>query len=380
MSAQDAGAVHYRRTPIEIESPEQLGYSTIENNLAESSFSDMCLGDYGVEADLGRMLLPYGDHLGAERLRALIAADSDTLSPDHVLVTAGAASALFIVATALLGANDHALICAPNYATNLETPASDRRGRRDLRASLRGRLAARPGEPRIADPARDAPDQRHVSAQPDRQHDHAGRAPRPRRTRREPPDGAPARRRDLPRVGLRRAAPDGGRPVAPRARRLVDVEDLRPARASDGVADVPRRTPDGDTPRCEGADLHLRGGRRGGDRRAGARAARPPCCARPRKTRKHLGVVRDWIDGARAVRVGRAEGGVVCFPRLRPEIDVDVDGFYRALLDEHGTYVGPGHWFDQDRRFFRLGFAWPGQEELERGLEGLDLAAASGRR
>ena len=114
--------MRYRRTPIEIESPEQLGYSTIRNNLAESSFSDMCLADYGVEADVGRLLLPYGDHLGAERLRTLIAGDADSLSPDHVLVTAGAASALFIIATSLLGPDAHALICTPNYATNLETP------------------------------------------------------------------------------------------------------------------------------------------------------------------------------------------------------------------------------------------------------------------
>ena len=114
--------MRYRRTPIEIESPEQLGYSTIKNNLAESSFSDMRLDDYGVEADLGRVLLAYGDHLGAERLRRLIAEGSDALSPDDVLVTAGAASALFIVATSLLVRGAHALICAPNYATNLETP------------------------------------------------------------------------------------------------------------------------------------------------------------------------------------------------------------------------------------------------------------------
>ena len=114
--------MRYRRMPIEIESPEQLGYSTIRNNLAESSFSDMCLADYGVEADVGRLLLQYGDHLGAERLRRLIAGDGDSLSPDHVLVTAGAASALFIIATSLLGPDAHALICAPNYATNLETP------------------------------------------------------------------------------------------------------------------------------------------------------------------------------------------------------------------------------------------------------------------
>jgi len=33
----------------------------------------------------------------------------------------------------------------------------------------------------------------------------------------------------------------------------------------------------------------------------------------------------------------------------------------------------------EDRRFFRLGFAWPTREELARGLEGLDLAAAAAR-
>src|SRR5205823_1045356 len=35
---------------------------------------------------------------------------------------AGAAAALFIIATSLLGPNAHALVCTPNYATNLETP------------------------------------------------------------------------------------------------------------------------------------------------------------------------------------------------------------------------------------------------------------------
>jgi DNA-binding transcriptional MocR family regulator len=46
------------------------------------------------------------------------------------------------------------------------------------------------------------------------------------------------------------------------------------------------------------------------------------------------------------------------------------------LLEEHGTYVGRGRWFDQDERYFRLGFAWPAEAELTRGLEGLDRAAA----
>ena len=114
--------MHYRRTPIELESPEQLGYDTITNNLSESSFSDMRLADYGIEADVGDIVLPYGDHRGTERLRALVAAGSGHLRPEDVLVTAGAAPALFIVNSALLEPGAHALICSPNYATNLETP------------------------------------------------------------------------------------------------------------------------------------------------------------------------------------------------------------------------------------------------------------------
>ncbi len=70
--------VHYRRTPIELESPEQLGYDRITNNLSESSFSDMRLADYDIEADVGQIVLPYGDHRGTERLRALVAPAAET--------------------------------------------------------------------------------------------------------------------------------------------------------------------------------------------------------------------------------------------------------------------------------------------------------------
>jgi hypothetical protein len=46
--------------------------------------------------------------------------------------------------------------------------------------------------------------------------------------------------------------------------------------------------------------------------------------------------------------------------------EVDVDRFYRNLFEEFGTYVGPGHRFEQDRRFFRLGLAGrPGKSSNE---------------
>ena len=51
-----------------------------------------------------------------------MAAGGDGVSPDDVLVTAGAAAALFCVATTLLEPGDHAVVVRTNYATNLETP------------------------------------------------------------------------------------------------------------------------------------------------------------------------------------------------------------------------------------------------------------------
>ena len=371
--------MHYRRTPIEIESPEQLGYSTIENNLAESSFSDMCLADYGVEADLGRMVLPYGDHLGAERLRSLIADGDASLSADDVLVTAGAAAALFIVATALLGANEHALICTPNYATNLETPRAIGADVEtiELRFEDRWQLDLE----RIA--SRIRPETRLVSV-----------------TYPHNPTGSMITRDELDAlVALVESHPSARLLVDETYRELAYTEPLPMAAAlSPRVLAVSSMSKTYGLPglrvgwlTCRddrlmetllaakeqificGAVLEEELAARVLERRSAVLSLVGA------KTRKHLAVVRDWIDGHELFEWIEPEAGVVCFPRIRREIDVDIDGFYQALLDEHGTYVGPGHWFDQDRRFFRLGFAWPAEDELERGLEGLDRAAAGAR-
>ncbi len=113
--------LHYRRMPIEIESPEEMGYEAIRFNLAESSIRDRTVGDLRLEIDLNKLVLQYGDHRGQTRLRALLAEEA-ACDPRHVLLTIGAAGALFIVSTALLGPDDHLIVLRPNYATNIETP------------------------------------------------------------------------------------------------------------------------------------------------------------------------------------------------------------------------------------------------------------------
>jgi aspartate/methionine/tyrosine aminotransferase len=88
-----------------------------------------------------------------------------------------------------------------------------------------------------------------------------------------------------------------------------------------------------------------------------------------------LETVRAWLADQDLVEWVEPRGGVVGFPRFRPDVPVDVDAFYRVLLERYGTIVGPGHWFDQPRRHFRLGYGWPTPTELEQGLAAITAAA-----
>ena len=69
------GHLAYRRTPIEVESPEEFGYDKIKYNLAESSVPDFILGDLGL--DLNNLKLSYSDHLGYPELRQAIAEEDN---------------------------------------------------------------------------------------------------------------------------------------------------------------------------------------------------------------------------------------------------------------------------------------------------------------
>src|SRR5258706_13321769 len=88
--------------PIEIESPEQLGYDTIAHNLSESSVADRRLSDLGVDLDVDDLLLCYGDHLGDPILQDEGAGQGDWPRSDDVPFRPGAAAALFCAATPLL--------------------------------------------------------------------------------------------------------------------------------------------------------------------------------------------------------------------------------------------------------------------------------------
>ena len=112
--------MRYDRMPIEIEAPEEYGYENIRYNLSESSFTDQTLES--LDLKIPNLKLIYNEHRGGKKLRKLVASGGDSLHEDDVLITSGAAGALFIISTSQLNPESHLVVVRPNYSTNIETP------------------------------------------------------------------------------------------------------------------------------------------------------------------------------------------------------------------------------------------------------------------
>jgi aspartate/methionine/tyrosine aminotransferase len=365
----------YRRLPIEIESPEELGYDTITNNLSESSCADMTLRELGLDGDVSDLVLQYGDHLGLPRLREQVVLGDPALTAADVLVTAGAAPALFIVATALLRAGDHLLVVRPNYATNLETPRA--LGADVEFLDLRFEDGWALDLDRVATALR--PDTRLVSIT--LPHNPTGTT--------VAPDDLRALVALVERHGRARLLVDEtyremayAEPLplaAGLSPRVIGVSSLSKTYGLPGLRTGWITCADRElmvTLLAAKEQILLAGSIIDEELSARVLEARPRILPPIRdRIARHRAIVADWIDGQDTFEWVAPQAGVVCFPRVRAEHALDPDRFYDLLLREHGTYVGPGHWFAQDRRAFRLGFGWPAEAELRAGLDGL-LAAA----
>ncbi|MEQ1785712.1 MAG: aminotransferase class I/II-fold pyridoxal phosphate-dependent enzyme [Acidimicrobiales bacterium] len=363
--------------PIEVESPEQLGYDTITNNLSESSVADRRLRDLGLDLDLDDLLLCYGDHLGDPLLREAVAAGGDGLHPDHVLVTAGAAAALFCTATTLLEPGDHAVVVRTNYATNLETPRAigadldvvDLHFEDGWRLDVE-RLTAlvRPGATRLISVTQphnptgtmfDAPTLDALVDLAER----SGAVLLVDETYRDLTHGTP-----LP-------------VAATRSPKVISVSSMSKAYGLPGlrIGWAICRDPAIAERLLAAKEQVLICGATLDERIAGtvltARAAvLPPILD---EVRARLEIVRAWMAAQSTFEWVEPAGGVVGLVRARPGVSLDTERFYRVLLADHGTYVGPGHWFEVDDRHFRLGYGWPTEAELRAGLAGLSAAAAA---
>ena len=363
--------MNYARMVIEKEAPEEYGYDRIRYNLSESSIADQKLSDIGLK--LPDLTLFYGEHRGERALRDLIAEQDTGLSPDDVLVTAGAAGALFIIATSLLSQADHLVVVRPNYATNIETPKAIGCGISYIDLSFDEGFAV--DLAKVAAALR--PNTRYISV-----------------TCPHNPTGTIMSRADLDAL-IALAESHGCYLLVDETYRDLSYGQKLPAAASLS----PRAISVSSLSKAFG----IPGIRIGWlvtrdaalyERFLAAKEQIGICgsvideaIARtmlegrsdflgkliPEMTARR-DIVQDWIDAEPLVDWVRPEGGVVGFPRLNVGRDFDLDRFYAALLERHGTYVGPGHWFDMPKRFFRVGFGWPTAEQLKGGLAAISAA------
>jgi len=326
--------------------------------------------------DLSGLVLAYGDHRGLPELRDLIASDG-SMSPGDVLCAPGAAAALFFVATSLLETGDHALIEHTNYATNIETPL------------LIG--------------AEVEPIELRIEQGFELDVDHLAAAIRPSTrlisiTTPHNPTGTVLTLEQLHAVVEMAERSDCWLLVDETYREMSRCTPLPVAASlSDRAISVSSLSKTYGLPGLRlgwivtsNAELQ--------ERFLAAKEQIVICgstldeeAARQVLARRHehlprilasiqerAAMVSDWMhDQSDWLEWVAPGGGVVCLPRLRAGVIDDVDTFYRVLDTEHGTFVGEGHWFDTDRRHFRLGFGWPPVEELRGGLVGLAETARS---
>ncbi|CAM5426187.1 Capreomycidine synthase [Mycolicibacterium aubagnense] len=363
--------MNYARMVIEKEAPEEYGYDRIRYNLSESSIADQKLSDIGLK--LPDLTLFYGEHRGDRALRELIAAQDNGLISDDVLVTAGAAGALFIIATTLLSERDHLVVVRPNYATNIETPKAigcaisyiDLAFEDGFTIDIR----------RIAAALR--PETRYISV-----------------TCPHNPTGTMMSRADLDRLialaeqhgcyllvdetyrdlsyGTRLPA------AASLSKHAISVSSLSKAFGIPGIRIGWLITRDRELQERFLAAKEQIGICGSVIDEAVARTMleqRDDFLARllPEMAARRA-IVQDWIGNEPLVDWVQPSGGVVGFPRIDVAPDFDLDGFYVRLLEKHGTYVGPGHWFEMPKSFFRVGFGWPTADELRGGLAAISAA------
>ena len=364
--------MNYVRMPIEVESPEERGYASIRFNLAESSVRDRTIADLGVAWE--DLVLAYADHRGRPELLSLIAARAGApVQAADVLTTTGAAGALFIIATSLLTAADHLVVVRPNYATNIETPRAIGCAISYVDLAFEDGFALDPA--RIA--AALQPNTRLISL-----------------TTPHNPTGTMLDEATLRQViaiaearGIRLLVDETYRDMAfvaqpPVAASLspsvISVSSVSKTYGIPGVRVgwIVCRDPALMTRFLAAKEQIGICGSVIDERLALAALAQGEAWLTPLQARlgQGLATIEAWMAAEARLEWVKPSGGCVCFPRIRADAGVDLEAFYRTLLDDHAALVGPGHWFEMDRRFLRIGYGWPLAEELAGGLAAISAS------
>lgn len=361
----------YDRMPIEIESPEEYGYGNIKNNLSESSCIDQTLDSLNLK--IPNLKLIYNEHRGGERLRELIADGGESLDKNDVLITSGAAGALFIVATSQLSPSSHLVVVRPNYSTNIETP----RGIGceisfiDLKYEDQFQIDCSAIEASIKH------NTKIVSI-----------------TCPHNPTGTLISRESLDQLvaitkkhGCLLLVDETYRDLSYGSRlpiaaslgdHVISVCSLSKAFGVPGIrlGWTITKNKNLQTTFLAAKEQISISGSVVDEWIAEQILARKTeiLQATMNEMQVRLDIIAAWMEKEHLLEWVRPEGGVVCFPRMKEEPVGGTHGFYKRLLEVHGTYVGPGHWFEMPDTSFRIGYGWSTREELENGLEAISKA------
>ena len=356
--------MNYRRMAIEVESPESLGYENIECNLAESSFADQRLSDLGIS--IQDLTLFYGDHQGKPALRDHIASTINLHSED-VLITPGAAPALFIIATSLLEKNDHIIVAKTNYATNIETPRAIGANISMLHLKFENNFELDTDELE----SMITPNTKLVSL-----------------TYPHNPTGVmidDATLRNVINIAERKNVylliDETYRemsftmplPVAATlSPKVISVSSMSKSYGLPGIRIGWLITQDEhlmETFLAAKEQIFITNSVVDEEIAHQFLLRKDSLFPGMKKTIiENFQMLKQFMRGQDKLEWIEPGGGCVCFPRIRQAVNIDTKRFYDILLNKFATYVGPGHWFDEDDRYMRIGFGWEKKEKLKEGL------------
>ncbi|MEO7449779.1 MAG: pyridoxal phosphate-dependent aminotransferase [Chitinophagaceae bacterium] len=357
--------------PIEKESPEETGYDNILYNLAESSVTDLKFHELNLSLD--ELKLEYVAHRGHHGLRKLIAADAGIADESRVLLTNGAAGALFIINSALLTAADHLIVVRPNYATNIAVPVTigcaisyidvefEKRWRVDIGAV---EAAIRPNTKLISI------------------------------TSPHNPTGMLMTVAELQALAVmaennncwlladetyRDACFKTPYPVlAAASARIISVASLSKAYGLPGLRIGWLITQDEKLlEQFLAAKEMIYISNSALDEEVAYQFYKQKesfAAAINKKALQNFTVLQNWLQKEQRLEAVMPEGGVVCFARFRERVSIDIEKFYATLMQQYKTMVGPGHWFGMTDRYMRIGFGWTDTEIFTTGLENISKA------
>lgn len=358
----------YQRMSIEKESPEELGYSSIKYNLAESSVSDVMLKN--IQLNLDDLSLCYTHHRGHPSLRELISIEGNKIEKDDVLITVGAASALFIIATTLLTASDHLIVIRPNYATNIETPKTI--GCKITYIDLSFENNWKSDISLIENSIQ--PNTKYISVT----HPHN-------------PTGAVLEEHELcllaemaERYKIHLLVDETYRDLnfkkllpyaASLNKYVISVSSVSKAYGLPGLRLGWLITKDKDLMEqflAAKEQIFISNSVLDEEVALQFLLKRQEHFTTMREVvQKKFLILEQWIANETRLEWVKPSGGVVCFPHIRATMKIDTEKFYSVLMNKYATMVGPGHWFDMPDNFMRIGYGWPTLEELETGLHNI---------